>query len=171
MAKAKASAGAPARKWPAGMYLIERDRTLALGPGDRTRWVAVIRDLDGDRPGCLTDLEGVDEKGRLAEVIVHPYRSGTAGVGWRYLDRLEAAGHYRISLYKKPKAASKSSIDKLIASMPKACWRTVDRELTAHIRGGTKAMATYASKALLKARPDCGYDCDGRCPVSGRPEE
>ena len=51
----------------------------------------------------------------------------------------------------------------IIAANPHACYRTLQGILD---RAGFE---DYES-ILAEARRSCGYDCEDRCPVSGRPE-
>lgn len=51
----------------------------------------------------------------------------------------------------------------IVAANSGACYRTLIGILDA---AGIHDCDTVAASA----RPDCGYDCDDRCPVSGRAE-
>lgn len=51
----------------------------------------------------------------------------------------------------------------IISANPKACYRTLQGILN-------QAGVRDCEPVLAAARPDCGYDCDECCPVSGRHE-
>ena len=57
-----------------------------------------------------------------------------------------------------------------IAANPGLCYRTLEAKLLEAHPDLTWQDARYID-ALAAARPDCGYDCDEQCPVTGNAEE
>ena len=170
-------ATAAARTWLPGYYLVTRDAATRVGPTDLGRWVVKIVDCPGGVGiiGAIRTLNRLGELGPVQQAPAKWSRSKAGGgfvdrLGEQYLDWLAAAPGVTVAPYVAPEPMTKAEVLQFIGANPKACYRTLQASLVQRMGNATPTMAKFAGRELAKARPQCGYDCDDGCPVSGRCE-
>ena len=162
------------RRFPPGDYLVTRDPSTVVGPTDLRAWVVTIKDCPGGRGviGSLRSLRG----GAAHAFLDVPRRWRTPqGRGWKdgqgeaYLEMLSSSPHVTITRYVPPEPPSEDDITRYIAANSKTCYRDLVAGMIPMLSSAPAALRKFAADAAIAARPSCGYDCDERCPVSGRP--
>lgn len=61
------------------------------------------------------------------------------------------------------------TIKEIIDSHPSTCFRVLEQIILKQCPELNWQDDAYWQQ-LIEARPECGYDCDTRCPVSGKAE-
>jgi hypothetical protein len=162
------------RRYPPGDYLVTRDPATVVGPTDLRAWVVTIKDCPGGRGviGALRSLRG----GAAHKFLDVPRAWKTPqGRGWKdgqgeaYLKMLSASPHVTITPYVPPEPPSEDDVARYIASNSRACYRDLVTGMIPMLSLASAPLRKFAHDAALAARPTCGADCDGRCPVSRRP--
>lgn len=90
------------QEWAPGTYVMTREASTAVGPGDLLRWAVKVDDCPGGRMAIM-NFYRLNRLGKPAQVINGPEVAGWTrvleGSGQRYLDAMASSPHVTVTRY------------------------------------------------------------------------